>query len=159
MFKPGTPELESKVNGLSTIVNGLSDFSNYIVEVNAFSKAGDSPSETIFCQTKESLPTEPIRLKIVQNVGLTSTLVWLEPKRPNGIIRNYHVYIRTHEKGTEIKTVKKIVSPQNFKYYFTDLVPGETTYEACVSAENSIGEGKPSKSVTFKSANFHGRLE
>lgn len=65
---------------------------------------------------------------------------WLPPRRPNGLLVQYTVYIRVLDQGQEVKVTKSILPAQNLHHEATGLKPHET-YEAWVTASTKVGQG------------------
>lgn len=99
---------ETKItSALSTVLHGLQPYTNYSVQVLAFTKAGEGLSSVVTsCTTEETVPDPPERVKSVVNSESSVIISWLPPRRPNGILTKYIVYIRILDKGQEVKIVK-----------------------------------------------------
>ncbi|XP_025110636.1 receptor-type tyrosine-protein phosphatase F-like isoform X2 [Pomacea canaliculata] len=80
-------------SSLSSILDGLSTWTEYKIWVVAYTAVGDGPaSPPIVVQTDEDVPGEPRKVK-VEAINSTGIFVeWTEPKEPNGKIRGYQVY-------------------------------------------------------------------
>ena len=72
---------------------GLHKYSNYTVQVLAFTGAGDGErSPALICTTQEDLPEAPTPIKIVQS-GVDSIIIsWVPSLRPNGHVLRYTIY-------------------------------------------------------------------
>lgn len=138
---------ETKVTSASnTVLYGLMPFTNYSVQVLAFTRAGEGAvSATIMCATEEAVPDAPERIKAVTKSDSTVIISWLPPRRPNGIVTKYTVFVRVLENGQEVKILKDVLLAQTRHYEATDL-NSHRTYEAWVAASTRIGQG-PSTSV------------
>lgn len=99
---------ETKItSALSTVLHGLQPYTNYSVQVLAFTRAGEGLASAITsCTTEETVPDPPERVKSVVNSDTSVIISWLPPRRPNGILTKYIVYIRILDKGQEVKIVK-----------------------------------------------------
>lgn len=99
---------ETKItSALSTVLHGLQPYTNYSVQVLGFTRAGEGVASSIVsCITEETVPEAPERIKSVVNTESSVIISWLPPRRPNGIVTKYIVYIRILEKGQELKIVK-----------------------------------------------------
>lgn len=139
-------ELESEVSGTSTVITGLRENAEYSIMVSAFTSQGSGPpSRPTFCKTKETLPPPPPDIKLIELNGY-AILSWSYPtRRSNESLRKFHVYVRTRNEG---QILKKAVLPTTQRYELKHLTH-DSTYEACVTAENGIGEGNPSRTVSF----------
>lgn len=133
---------ETKItSALSTVLHGLQPFTNYTVQVLAFTRAGEGvTSSSILCTTMESVPDAPERIKAVVNSESSVTISWLPPRRPNGIVIAYTVYIRILDKGQEIKIVKEMLLAHKHHHEAKDLST-RISYEAWVTASTQIGQG------------------
>lgn len=110
LFEPANIDIdygkrETKVTTLlTTVLFNLEPFTNYSIQVLAFTHAGDGvASPTINCITEETTPGAPERLKAVPTSETSAIISWLPPRRPNGIITKYTIYIRTL--GKDINSV------------------------------------------------------
>lgn len=65
---------------------------------------------------------------------------WLPPRRPNGLLIQYTVYIRVLDQGQEVKITKSVLPAQNLHHEATGLKLHET-YEAWVTASTKVGQG------------------
>lgn len=99
---------ETKItSALNTVLHGLQPYTNYSVQVLGFTRAGEGVASAIVsCITEETVPEAPERVKSVVNTESSVIISWLPPRRPNGIVTKYIVYIRILEKGQELKIVK-----------------------------------------------------
>uniref|UniRef100_A0A1I8PJY9 Down syndrome cell adhesion molecule-like protein Dscam2 n=1 Tax=Stomoxys calcitrans TaxID=35570 RepID=A0A1I8PJY9_STOCA len=147
LYEPGNFDSEygsreTKItSALSTVLHGLQPFTNYSVQVLAFTRAGEGAvSPTVSCTTEEAVPDAPERVKSVVNSESSVIISWLPPRRPNGIVTKYNVYIRILDKGQEIKILKEVLPAQNHHFEAKDLSTRET-YEAWVTASTRVGQG------------------
>ncbi|XP_011684732.1 PREDICTED: Down syndrome cell adhesion molecule-like protein Dscam2 [Wasmannia auropunctata] len=133
---------ETKVShALSTVLHTLSPYTNYTVQVLAYTRAGDGvASSSVSCTTGETVPDAPERVKAVISGENAVVISWLPPRRPNGLLVQYTVYIRVLEKGQEVKITKSILPAQNLHHEATGLKQHET-YEAWVTASTKVGQG------------------
>ncbi|KAK1131201.1 hypothetical protein K0M31_017489 [Melipona bicolor] len=65
---------------------------------------------------------------------------WLPPRRPNGILTKYTVYIRVLDQGQEVKITKSSLTAQYLHHEATGLKLRES-YEAWVTASTKMGQG------------------
>lgn len=131
---------------LNTVLYGLLPYTNYSVQVLAFTRAGEGiVASPITCTTEEAAPDAPDRIKAITKSESVVIISWLPPRRPNGVVTKYTVYVRVLDKGQEVKILKDVLLAQNRYYEATDLKSHET-YEAWVTASTRIGQG-PSTSV------------
>ncbi|XP_018312504.1 Down syndrome cell adhesion molecule-like protein Dscam2 [Mycetomoellerius zeteki] len=133
---------ETKVShALSTVLHSLSPYTNYTVQVLAYTRAGDGvASSPVSCTTGETVPDAPERVKAVVSGENAVVISWLPPRRPNGLLIQYTVYIRVLEQGQEVKITKSILPAQNLHHEATGLKQHET-YEAWVTASTKVGQG------------------
>ncbi|XP_039950916.1 Down syndrome cell adhesion molecule-like protein Dscam2 isoform X9 [Bactrocera tryoni] len=147
LYEPGNIESEygtreTKItSALSTVLHGLQPFTNYSVQVLAFTRAGEGVlSPTVSCTTEEAVPDAPERVKSVVSSESSVIISWLPPRRPNGIVTKYNVYIRILDKGQELKILKEVLPANNRHFEAKDLMVRET-YEAWVTASTRVGQG------------------
>ncbi|XP_030245645.1 Down syndrome cell adhesion molecule-like protein Dscam2 isoform X2 [Drosophila navojoa] len=147
LYEPGLLESEYSVretkitSALSTVLHGLQPFTNYSVQVLAFTRAGEGiPSSPVSCITEEAVPDAPELVKAAVNTESSVIISWLPPRRPNGLITKYNVYIRVLEKGQELKILKEVLPAHNRHFEAKDLNFRET-YEAWVTASTRVGQG------------------
>ncbi|XP_025073056.1 Down syndrome cell adhesion molecule-like [Pogonomyrmex barbatus] len=133
---------ETKVShALSTVLHTLTPYTNYTVQVLAYTKAGDGvASSAVSCTTGETVPDAPERVKAVVSGENAVVISWLPPRRPNGLLIQYTVYIRVLEQGQEVKITKNILPAENTHHEATGLKMHET-YEAWVTASTKVGQG------------------
>uniref|UniRef100_W8BRX8 Down syndrome cell adhesion molecule-like protein Dscam2 n=1 Tax=Ceratitis capitata TaxID=7213 RepID=W8BRX8_CERCA len=147
LYEPGNIESEygtreTKItSALSTVLHGLQPFTNYSVQVLAFTRAGEGVlSPTVSCTTEEAVPDAPERVKSVVSSESSVIISWLPPRRPNGIVTKYNVYIRILDKGQELKILKEVLPANNRHFEAKDLMLRET-YEAWVTSSTRVGQG------------------
>jgi len=131
-----------------TKIENLQKYTNYSLQMLAFTNAGDGVESSVFSvTTNEDVPSAPESIK-ASAMSETSILVtWKPPAEPNGKIVDYTVYIK------EVDNTKDSIS-HNYKvpdillsYQKTGLKP-QTTYELWVTASTNAGEGVPSVTST-----------
>ncbi|XP_066015596.1 protein sidekick-1-like isoform X3 [Pocillopora verrucosa] len=82
----------------SKIVTGLDKYTEYELQVLAFTSAGDGPkSPSQVVRTREDAPDAPTSLSYTdlspsKSHGPRITLTWSEPAEPNGVIRSYTLF-------------------------------------------------------------------
>lgn len=144
---------ETKITtSLNTVLHGLQPFTNYSVQVLGFTRAGEGPSATTFCTTEETVPDPPERIKSVVNSESSVIISWLPPRRPNGIVTKYTVYIRILDKGQEVKIIKDNVMAQKHHFEVKDLTIRET-YEAWVTSSTRVGQGQSTPVIKLTPSN------
>ncbi|GCC25397.1 hypothetical protein chiPu_0003807 [Chiloscyllium punctatum] len=74
-------------------LDGLEKFTNYSIQVLAFTRAGDGVrSEQIFTRTKEDVPGPPGGVKAAAASATIVVVSWLAPLKMNGIIWKYTIF-------------------------------------------------------------------
>uniref|UniRef100_A0AAR2IRM1 Cell adhesion molecule DSCAM n=1 Tax=Pygocentrus nattereri TaxID=42514 RepID=A0AAR2IRM1_PYGNA len=74
-------------------LEGLEKYTNYSIQVLAFTRAGDGVrSEQIYTRTKEDVPGPPAGVKAAAASASVVFVSWLPPLKLNGIIRKYTVF-------------------------------------------------------------------
>nr|KAF6473947.1 DS cell adhesion molecule [Rousettus aegyptiacus] len=74
-------------------LGGLEKYTNYSIQVLAFTRAGDGVrSEQIFTRTKEDVPGPPAGVKAAAASASMVFVSWLPPLKLNGVIRKYTVF-------------------------------------------------------------------
>ncbi|XP_014485965.1 PREDICTED: Down syndrome cell adhesion molecule-like protein Dscam2 isoform X3 [Dinoponera quadriceps] len=133
---------ETKIShALSTVLHALSPYTNYTVQVLAYTRAGEGVSSSpVSCTTEETVPDAPERVKAVVSGENAVVISWLPPRRPNGLLTKYTVYIRVLDQGQEVKISKSILPAQNLHHEASGLKPHES-YEAWVTASTKVGQG------------------
>ncbi|XP_017766445.1 PREDICTED: Down syndrome cell adhesion molecule-like protein Dscam2 isoform X1 [Eufriesea mexicana] len=145
---------ETKIShALSTVLHGLSPYTNYTVQVLAYTRAGEGvTSSPVSCTTEETVPDAPERVKAVTSNEDAVVISWLPPRRPNGILAQYTVYIRVLDQGQEVKITKSSLPPQNLHHEVTGLKLRES-YEAWVTASTKMGQGPSTPVIKLQLSN------
>lgn len=145
---------ETKItSALSAVLHGLQPYTNYSVQVLAFTRAGEGrPSPVTYCTTEEAVPDAPERIKAIVSGESRVIICWQPPRRPNGILTKYTVYIRILEKGQEVKIIKETILSQKLYYEVNDLSTRES-YEAWVTASTRIGQGESTPVIKLLPSN------
>ncbi|XP_015172316.1 PREDICTED: Down syndrome cell adhesion molecule-like protein Dscam2 isoform X35 [Polistes dominula] len=138
---------DTKITSSSeTILHGLKKYTNYSMQVLAFTSGGDGvKSAPIHCQTEQDAPEAPIAVKALVMSPESILVSWRPPNQPNGVISQYTVY--TKADSAENPTSQK-VPPNQLTYEATGL-DKQRRYEFWVTASTNIGEGENSKIVTL----------
>ncbi|XP_056643974.1 cell adhesion molecule Dscam2 isoform X2 [Diorhabda sublineata] len=142
---------DTKITASSeTILHGLKKYTNYSMEVLAYTSGGDGVHTTpIHCQTEQDAPEAPTAVKSLVMSDDSILVSWKPPTEPNGIIEYYMVYYK--ETGSDEKPKSQKIVPnlrnQNLSYQAKNL-DSNLKYEFWVTAATTIGEGQPSKKVT-----------
>ncbi|XP_029547329.1 Down syndrome cell adhesion molecule-like protein 1 homolog isoform X6 [Salmo trutta] len=149
-------------------LRGLEKFTNYSVQVLAYTQAGDGVrSNVLYIQTREDLPGPPAGIKAVPSSPNSVVVSWLPPHKPNGVIRKYTIYCSSPgsgqpqawveaEIGREREREKKAPSeyeanPEMLFYRITHLTRGKQ-YLIWASAVTTAGRGNISEKVTVEPA-------
>lgn len=145
---------ETKItSALSAVLHGLQPYTNYSVQVLAFTRAGEGrPSSVTYCTTEEAVPDAPERIKAIVSGESRVIICWQPPRRPNGIVTKYTVYIRILEKGQEVKILKETILSQKLYYEVNDLSTRES-YEAWATASTRIGQGESTPVIKLLPSN------
>ncbi|XP_012543882.3 cell adhesion molecule Dscam2 isoform X1 [Bombyx mori] len=154
-----------RVTTTDTYLHTLRKYTNYSVQVLAFTNAGDGKrSPPIHCMTEEDVPSAPENIKALA-YSIDSVLVsWLPPVHPNGVISHYTVYYR--EAGRLGKHSSFTVSADKqtdaeLMFQVRNLAENQL-YEFWVSATTGSGEGEstlvvgqgPSSRIPARIASF-----
>ncbi|XP_044018843.1 Down syndrome cell adhesion molecule-like protein Dscam2 isoform X45 [Aphidius gifuensis] len=138
---------DTKITSSSeTILHGLKKYTNYSMQVLAFTSGGDGvKSAPIHCQTEQDAPEAPIAVKALVMSAESILVSWRPPTQPNGVISQYTVYTKADNAE---EAVSQKVSPNQFTYEATSL-DKQHRYEFWVTASTNIGEGERSKIATL----------
>nr|XP_031839913.1 Down syndrome cell adhesion molecule-like protein Dscam2 isoform X3 [Nomia melanderi] len=145
---------ETKIShALSTVLHGLSPYTNYTVQVLAYTRAGEGvTSSPVSCTTEETVPDAPERVKAVTSNEDAVVISWLPPRRPNGVLTQYTVYIRVLDQGQEVKITKSMLPAQSLHHEATGLKLRES-YEAWVTASTKVGQGPSTPVIKLQLSN------
>uniref|UniRef100_A0AAQ4QMC4 DS cell adhesion molecule like 1 n=1 Tax=Gasterosteus aculeatus aculeatus TaxID=481459 RepID=A0AAQ4QMC4_GASAC len=127
-------------------LRGLEKFTNYSVQVLAFTQAGDGVrSNVLYIQTREDLPGPPAGIKAVPSSPSSVVVSWLPPHKPNGVIRKYTIYCSSPGSG------EYEANPEMLFYRITHLTRGKQ-YHIWSAAVTTAGRGNISSKVTVEPA-------
>ncbi|XP_050305180.1 cell adhesion molecule Dscam2 isoform X4 [Anthonomus grandis grandis] len=143
---------DTKITSSSeTILHGLKKYTNYSMEILAYTSGGDGVRTTpIACQTEQDVPEAPTAVKALVMSADSILVSWKPPTEPNGIIEYYIVYYKVAGDADEKPKSQKIVPNirnQNLSFQAKGL-DSNLKYEFWVTAATNIGEGQPSKKVS-----------
>uniref|UniRef100_T1IRM3 Down syndrome cell adhesion molecule-like protein Dscam2 n=1 Tax=Strigamia maritima TaxID=126957 RepID=T1IRM3_STRMM len=143
-------EVETKVTpGLGTVISGLHRFTNYSVQVMAFTRMGDGVrSDPVVCQTHEDVPEAPENIKAVVTSQDSILIAWKPPIRPNGSVKKYTVYTRSLENGKEPRDIEKYSVSASELEFEVKTLNKKDRYEFWVTASTSLGEGQSTSVVS-----------
>ncbi|XP_071567235.1 Down syndrome cell adhesion molecule 1 isoform X25 [Temnothorax nylanderi] len=138
---------DTKITSSSeTILHGLKKYTNYSMQVLAFTSGGDGvKSAPIHCQTEQDAPEAPIAIKALVMSSESILISWRPPSQPNGVISQYTVY--TKADNAEEPTSQKV--PPNQLTHEASGLDKQLRYEFWVTASTNIGEGEASKIVAL----------
>ncbi|XP_038635043.1 Down syndrome cell adhesion molecule-like protein 1 homolog [Scyliorhinus canicula] len=132
-------------------LKGLEKFTNYSVQVLAFTQAGDGVrSLVLYTQTKEDIPGPPAGIKAVPSSASSVVVAWLPPTKPNGIIRKYTIFCSSPGSGQPAPSEYE-ASPETLYYRIPNLNRRQQ-YLLWVAAVTSAGRGNVSNKVTGEPA-------
>lgn len=139
-------ELETrKTTALTTILNGLKKYTNYSIQVLAYTRMGDGVlSFPTYCQTEEDAPEAPADIKVVVSSSQSLYVSWLPPKEANGLITKYNLYTRAVNGREEVNHEKRNLPAQQLSFEAKNLL-AMREYQFYVTASTRIGEGKSSR--------------
>ncbi|KAK9507868.1 hypothetical protein O3M35_007638 [Rhynocoris fuscipes] len=142
---------DSKITASTeTIIHGLKKYTNYSMQVLAFTAGGDGVRTTpIHCQTEQDVPDSPTAVKALAMSEESILISWKPPAQPNGIISQYTVYIKEEKEDGKFEEPKSQKLPPFQMTYEASGLNKDGKYEFWVTASTNIGEGQPSKSVTL----------
>ncbi|KAL6441311.1 hypothetical protein ACFW04_003518 [Cataglyphis niger] len=142
----GLDEMEvRKTSALTTVLTGLRRYTNYTIQVLAYTRIGDGvPSTTIYCQTDEDVPGSPADIKVVVSSPQALFISWLPPLEPNGIITKYNLYTRVVDGREELNHGKKTLPATSTYFEATDLQQ-HVEYQFWVTGSTRMGEGQSSR--------------
>ncbi|GLG97376.1 Protein sidekick [Gryllus bimaculatus] len=126
---------------LTTVLHSLLRYTNYSVELLAFTRIGDGiKSPKVFCRTKEDAPGPPSNIKAVLMMPDIALVAWLPPAHPNGVVIKYNVYVRVVENDRQVDTrYFAHTSTLHLQYQLTGL-KRQLRYEFWVTAFTKVGE-------------------
>eukprot|EP00090_Calanus_glacialis_P038689 TRINITY_DN6743_c0_g1_i1.p1 TRINITY_DN6743_c0_g1~~TRINITY_DN6743_c0_g1_i1.p1 ORF type:complete len:1180 (-),score=156.79 TRINITY_DN6743_c0_g1_i1:583-4122(-) len=138
----------SAVIGTTTTLTGLIPFTNYSVQILAYTSAGDGDfSTSVSCSTETDVPGPPRSIKVVVSDQDAVVVSWLPPDQPNGVIVQYNIYVREVEYGREKSHTKHQRSSNSDWFKLNQLKTG-TQYQFWVTASTKKGEGRSSQVVS-----------
>ncbi|XP_006558173.1 dscam family member AbsCAM isoform X3 [Apis mellifera] len=134
-----------KTSALTTVLTGLRKYTNYTIQVLAFTRVGDGvPTTVTYCQTEEDVPGSPADIKVVVSSPQALFISWLPPLEPNGIITKYNLYTRVVDGREELNHGKRTLPAKNTYFEATDLQQ-HVEYQFWVTGSTRVGEGQSSK--------------
>ncbi|XP_073685526.1 Down syndrome cell adhesion molecule a isoform X2 [Garra rufa] len=128
-------------------LEGLEKYTNYSVQVLAFTRAGDGVrSDQIYIRTKEDVPGPPGGVKAAAASSSVVYVSWLPPLKLNGVIRKYTVFCSS----TYPTVVSEFeVAPDEFLHRVHNLSRNRK-YSIWVMAVTAAGRGNSSDVITVE---------
>ncbi|XP_032455790.1 Down syndrome cell adhesion molecule-like protein Dscam2 isoform X48 [Nasonia vitripennis] len=138
---------DTKITSSSeTILHGLKKFTNYSMQILAFTSGGDGvKSAPIHCQTEQDAPEAPTAIKALVMSADSILVSWRPPTQPNGVISQYTVYTKANNSE---QAVSQKVPPTQLTHEVSGLSENRR-YDFWVTASTNIGEGQTSKIVNL----------
>lgn len=134
-----------KTTALTTVLTNLRKFSNYSVQVLAYTRMGDGVlSNAAHCHTEEDAPESPADIKVFVSSAQSLFVSWLPPIEPNGVITRYNLYTRVVNGREELNHEKRNLPSQQLSYEAKGL-QSHIEYQFWVTASTRVGEGKSSR--------------
>uniref|UniRef100_A0A8C5CUU7 Down syndrome cell adhesion molecule a n=1 Tax=Gadus morhua TaxID=8049 RepID=A0A8C5CUU7_GADMO len=128
-------------------LDGLEKYTNYSIQVLAFTRAGDGVrSEQIYTRTKEDVPGPPAGVKAAAASNSVVFVSWLPPLKVNGIIRKYTVFCSNPHPTVSSEFE---AAPDIFFYRIPNLSRNRQ-YSIWVVAVTAAGRGNASDIITVK---------
>ncbi|XP_024084690.1 Down syndrome cell adhesion molecule-like protein Dscam2 [Cimex lectularius] len=152
-----------KTSALTYILPRLQRYTNYTMQVLAFTRVGDGPFTKItYCHTDEDVPGSPGDIKVVVSSPQSLLVSWLPPHLPNGIISKYTLYTRVVDGQSELNHSKRMI-PAVHNSYEAKGLQHHVEYQFWVTASTRVGEGPssrvvaqvPSNRVPARISSFH----
>lgn len=147
-------EMENrKTTALTIVLTGLKKFTNYSIQLSAYTRMGDGAlSFPKYCHTEEDAPEAPDDIKALISSTQSLFISWLPPNESNGIITKYNLYTRVIDGREEINNEKRTLSAEQTNYEAKNLHP-HIEYQFWVTASTRVGEGKSSRVVSQVTSN------
>ncbi|XP_076663879.1 Down syndrome cell adhesion molecule 2 isoform X6 [Andrena cerasifolii] len=134
-----------KTSALTTVLTGLRKYTNYTIQVLAFTRVGDGvPTTVTYCQTEEDVPGSPADIKVVVSSPQALFISWLPPLEPNGVITKYNLYTRVVDGREELNHGKRTLPATSTYFEATDLQQ-HVEYQFWVTGSTRVGEGQSSR--------------
>ncbi|XP_064157717.1 cell adhesion molecule DSCAM isoform X2 [Anguilla rostrata] len=128
-------------------LDGLEKYTNYSIQVLAFTRAGDGVrSEQIFTRTKEDVPGPPAGVKAAASTNSVVFVSWLPPLKLNGIIWKYTVFC-SNPYSTGVSEFE--AAPDIYFHRVTNLSRNQK-YSFWVVAVTAAGRGNSSEIITVE---------
>lgn len=90
------------VSSMSLRLEALEHFTNYSVEVLAYTRMGEGArSRPLYVRTLPAEPSAPSDIRAMAHNGSSILVVWQPPLQPNGILEKYTLYVTSGKKSLE----------------------------------------------------------
>uniref|UniRef100_T1JA71 Down syndrome cell adhesion molecule-like protein Dscam2 n=1 Tax=Strigamia maritima TaxID=126957 RepID=T1JA71_STRMM len=150
----GKPSVKTTSAYKMTVVK-LEKFTNYSIQVLAFTKVGDGvKSLPLYCKTHEDVPGSPANIRVLPASGESVLVVWRPPLQTNGIVTRYIVYCKNLD-GRDVRVEKLVNEPvirhsvsANVLQHEVRRLRRNRRYEFWVTAATGAGEGQSSRVIT-----------
>ncbi|CAH1390384.1 unnamed protein product [Nezara viridula] len=137
-----------KTSALTIILTGLQRYTNYSLQVLAFTRIGDGPyTKSSYCHTDEDAPGPPDDIKVVVSSQQSLLVSWLPPAHPNGILIGYTLYTRIVDGQAELNHGKRSI-PNSQTSFETKHLQQHVEYQFWVTSSTKVGEGQSSRVVS-----------
>ncbi|RUS77575.1 hypothetical protein EGW08_014679, partial [Elysia chlorotica] len=132
---------------LESVLFGLEKFTNYSVQVLAYTRKGEGVrSQPVYVTTREDVPDAPAKIKALATNDSAILVSWLPPARPNGIIRGYTLYFN-NQSSPEVEDILIPLASTSTHFMMGDL-PRGTEFAFRCSASTAMGEGRSTKYIS-----------
>ena len=141
---------ETKIStDTKTELTGLKKYTNYTVNVLAFTNGGDGVKSPVYTAvTEQDIPGPPSYVKAMAMSQDSILVSWKEPEEPNGIVLQYTVYIKELARSKDVAPRSHKVNALQMSHQ-VDNLNANSRYEFWVTAHTTIGEGTPSTHATL----------
>ena len=137
------------VTTTETDIHGLKKYTNYSMQVLAFTNGGDGVRSPVYTSTThEDLLAAPGSAKALAMSEDSILVSWQHPEDPNGKVLQYSVYIKELDRSRDIASKSFKVPALQMNYHASGLNT-KSRYEFWVTTHTSIGEGAPSTKATL----------
>ncbi|KAL5282509.1 hypothetical protein ACFFRR_005558 [Megaselia abdita] len=142
-----------KTTALTIVLTGLRKFTNYSIQLSAYTRMGDGIlSFPKYCHTEEDVPEPPSDIKSVISSQQSLYISWLPPTDSNGVITKYNLYTRVINGREEINNEKRSFSSEQTTYEAINL-HSHIEYQFWVTSSTRVGEGKSSRVISQMTSN------
>ncbi|XP_014677223.1 PREDICTED: Down syndrome cell adhesion molecule-like protein 1 homolog [Priapulus caudatus] len=136
---------------LKTTIHGLEKYSNYSIQVLAYTRTGDGMrSDPVHITTLQDVPGQPGDIKALPMGPSAIIVAWRPPLHPNGIITKYTIRMKYKEEKKRKEEI--MVSAEQLSHVIKDLQQNYD-YAFSVTSSTVVGEGEATRSVTASPSN------